>query len=74
MVSIMPMPRNGSVNKLRTVLTSYVIVGSLAGACYNAKSPLLPPCNDKNAVWPDPCADRKADAGAADSATEGGFR
>ena len=63
------------VNKLRTVLTSYVIVGALAGACYNAKSPFLPPCDGRSA-WPDPCADRKADAGAdaRDSATEGGFR
>jgi len=65
---------NGA-RKLKTVLTSYVIVGSLAGACYNAKSPLLPPCERRDlAEWPDPCADRKTDAGAQDSANEGGDR
>jgi hypothetical protein len=68
--------RTTSVSKLKTVLASYAIVGSLAGACYNDKSPLLPPCDGSKAVWPEPCADRKVDAGAdaRDSATEGGFR
>ena len=48
---------------LFAVLGLSALVFALLGACYDARSPNLPPCQ-KGAAWPDPCdGARPRDAG-----------
>ncbi len=56
------------MKKLKTVLLSYLIAGSItaacSAACYNPKKILA--CDPLNAVWPDPCANLPS-TGATDA-------
>lgn len=47
---------------MKSALLLAIACLALAAACYDPKSPNLPPCSD-DATWPDPCSGKARDAG-----------